>query len=127
MYPAISIPVEKKDEFSCPTGHVEALEQTLPHATKMITIGWRATEVEFLVRLLVSRTVPVAGIPQPLEVLVVTGSKQGAEETIKNLAPYGTSEDVSQRDRFQVTTGFTGLINNLPTLTDSLRLANSPH
>jgi len=44
LFPALSIPVEKNDEFSCPTEHVKALEGLLPRVTKMITIGWRATE-----------------------------------------------------------------------------------
>ena len=69
LYPALSIPVEKKDEFSCPRTHVTALEAILPRVTKMITIGWRATEAEFLTRLHLSTTVPVPGIRRPVDLL----------------------------------------------------------
>jgi hypothetical protein len=122
LYPALSIPVEKKDEFSCPPGHVSALEAILPTVTKMITVGWRASEEEFLNMLLASRMVKVAGIRQLVELLVVTGSKEGAEQTIKNLAAYGVNQDIfSDPDRARVTNGFTGLINNLETLGIFLR------
>jgi hypothetical protein len=72
-----------QDEFSCPSGHVTALEGILPKARKMITIGWRAAEAEFLRRLQFSQTLPVSGIRNPLELLVVTGSKEGTEETVQ--------------------------------------------
>jgi hypothetical protein len=122
LYPALSIPVENKDGFSCPPGHVTALEKLLPKVTKMITIGWRATEAEFLSRLLASRLVKVAGIPRPVELLVVTGSKEGAEQTVKNLSAYGVNQDnFSNPDRARLTDGFTGLINNLETLGTFLR------
>jgi hypothetical protein len=117
LFPAISIPVENKDEFSCPPDHVTALRDLLPKVTKMITIGWRATEEDFLKMLLASRSVTVAGIRNPIELLVVTGSKDGAAQTVKNLAAYGLSQDLYQDpDRVRVTDGFTGLINNLQTL-----------
>jgi hypothetical protein len=122
LFPALSIPVEKKDEFSCPHAHVTALKEMLPEVTKMITIGWRATEERFLKMLLASRSEVIAGIRQPLELLVVTGSKEGAEQTVKNLAPYGVNQDLYQNpDRARVTAGFTGLINSLETLGVFLR------
>jgi hypothetical protein len=117
LFPAISIPVENKDEFSCPPEHITALEDLLPKVTKMITIGWRATEENFLKMLLASRSVTVAGIRNPIELLVVTGSKDGAVQTVRNLAAYGINQDLFQdADRVRVTDGFTGLINNLQTL-----------
>jgi hypothetical protein len=121
LYPALSIPVEKKDEFSCPLAHITALEASLPKVTKMITIGWRATEEEFLKRLLASR-LTVAGIRNPLELLVVTGSKEGSEQTVRNLAAYGVNQDMLQNpDRARGTSGFTGLTNDLTTLGHFLR------
>lgn len=74
VFPALSIPVENKDEFSCPAEHVAALKELLPRMTKMITIGWRATEEDFLNMLQASTLAKVSGIRQPLELLVVTGS-----------------------------------------------------
>jgi hypothetical protein len=122
VFPAISIPVENKDEFSCPPDHVTALEGLLPHVTKMITIGWRATEDKFLKMLLDSMEVTVEGIRNPILLLVVTGSKTGAEQTVANLAAYGVNQDIFQDpDRVRVTNGFTGLINNPNTLRDFLR------
>jgi hypothetical protein len=121
LYPALSIPVEKKDEFSCPSGHVTALKGMLPKVTKMITIGWRATEAEFLNMLRDSRSAVIKGIRQDVELLVVTGSKEGAEQTAKNLGDYGLIQNVQNPDRSRVTTGFTGLINNLETLGTFLR------
>ncbi len=122
VFPALSIPVEKKDEFSCPSGHVTALEAMLPRVTKMITIGWRASEEEFLKMLLASRMVVIPGIRREVELLVVTGSREGAEQTVKNLAAYGVNQgNLPNPDRARVTTGFTGLINNLETLGVFLR------
>jgi hypothetical protein len=64
----------------------------------------------------------VSGIRQPLELLVVTGSKDGAEQTVNNLARYGVDQDLFQDpDRARVTGGFTGLINDLETLGVFLR------
>lgn len=123
LFPALSIPVENKDEFSCPYEHVKALEGLLPKVTKMITIGWRATEEDFLKMLLTSRLVEaVAGNHKPPELLVVTGSKEGAEQTVKNLAPYRVTQNPFQDlDRIRITTGFTGLIDNLEALRVFLR------
>jgi hypothetical protein len=123
LFPAISIPVENKDEFSCPLEHQKTLKGLLPKVTKMITIGWRATEEDFLKLLLTSRLVEaIAGNHKSPELLVVTGSKEGAEQTVRNLAPYEVIQDPFQDvDRVRVTTGFTGLINNLETLAGFLR------
>jgi hypothetical protein len=121
LFPALSIPVEKKDEFSCPLAHVTALKGLLPYVTKMITIGWRATEEEFLKMLVASRSAEIPGIRPAVELLVVTGSKDGAEQTIKNLADYGANQNLQDPDRARFATGFTGLINNLDTLGTFLR------
>jgi hypothetical protein len=39
LFPALSIPVENKDEFSCPQAHVKALEVALPKVTKVLIVG----------------------------------------------------------------------------------------
>lgn len=122
LYPALSIPVQKKDEFSCPYDHIRALAAILPKVTKMITIGWRASEDEFLKMLLASRSALVPGIRQAVQLLVVTGSKEGAEQTITNLAPCGVNQDLLPNpNRARVLDGFTGLINNSETLEFFLR------
>lgn len=48
MFPAIAIPVEKKRSFECPAEMLEALAELLPSVSKLLVIGWRATEAHFL-------------------------------------------------------------------------------
>lgn len=133
LFPAISIPVENKDEFSCPSGHIEVLKEMLPKVTKLITIGWRATEDKFLEMLQDSRSVIIDGIRNPVNLLIVSGTQQGAELTAKNLGRFGDDPSLPRRgsgslineallgQREFVPTGFTGLINNLDTLRVFLR------
>lgn len=48
MFPAIAIPVEKKRGFECPHHLLDELISLLPQVTKILVIGWRATEAHFL-------------------------------------------------------------------------------
>ena len=48
LFPAIAIPVEKKQLFECPGYMVDDLKKLLPHVTKIIVVGWRAMETYFL-------------------------------------------------------------------------------
>jgi hypothetical protein len=82
LFPALSIPVERKDEFNCPTSHVYRLTQLLPTVTKVLTIGWRATEADFL-------GILGENLRKPLSVMVVSGHIEAARETSSNLAPTG--------------------------------------
>ena len=82
LFPALSIPVERKDEFNCPTSHVYRLTQLLPEVTKVLTIGWRATEIDFLQML-------GENLGKAVSVMVVSGQIEWARETNKNLAPTG--------------------------------------
>jgi hypothetical protein len=116
VFPALSIPVEKKDEFSCPAEHVTTLESLLPRVTKMITIGWRATEAEFLRTLKFSRQMPYHGIRPEMGLLVVTGTQKGAEETARNIVHVAGATPELFVEKAPVTTGFTGLIDNLARL-----------
>jgi hypothetical protein len=97
------------------------LEGLLPRVTKIITIGWRATEAEFLRMLKFSRQMPYAGIRNAMSLLIVTGTEKGAEETLKNLIEVGGSSPELFERRIPVTTGFTGLINDLERLRVFLR------
>jgi len=47
-FPAIAVPVEQKGAFQCPKYMIEDLTSALPHVTKILVIGWRATEAHFL-------------------------------------------------------------------------------
>ena len=46
--PAIAIPVEREKNFECPPYLLEELIALLPQTTKVLVIGWRATEDHFL-------------------------------------------------------------------------------
>lgn len=46
--PAVAIPLERKQDFECPPTHRRHLEQLLPRVSKLLLIGWRATDEPFL-------------------------------------------------------------------------------
>jgi hypothetical protein len=48
VFPAIAIPVEKKNTFECPPFLLAELNTLLPKVSKILAIGWRATEAHFL-------------------------------------------------------------------------------
>jgi hypothetical protein len=48
LFPAIAIPVENKSHFELPPNQFEQLQKTLPMVTKLLVIGWRATDKPFL-------------------------------------------------------------------------------
>lgn len=77
VFPAIAIPVEKKNQFACPQSLVEHLGQVLPHVSKILVVGWRATEQHFL-KLLGNR---FTGLKPGVQLYIVAGSKANAEET----------------------------------------------
>jgi hypothetical protein len=110
VFPAIAIPVEKKDEFVCPEEHVLALDEALSSVTKIITIGWRATEAEFLTKL-------KSKLSKTPQLMVVSGDAAGAQETLVNLGPYAAMPYAPVK----VTNGFTGLIYQIHQLDDFLR------
>jgi len=48
VFPAIAIPVETKRSFECPPTQLEELVALLREVSKILVIGWRATEAHFL-------------------------------------------------------------------------------
>jgi hypothetical protein len=100
VFPALSIPVENKDVFECPRTHLDKLEQFLPRVDRIMTIGWRATEAEFLNLL-------HKWIPQKQHLLIVSGDHGGAKETLANLTKGGPPDNPSVR---LSEIGFTGLL-----------------
>ena len=48
FFPALAIPFETKKNYECPSEHVEALERCILEVTKILIIGWRATESHFV-------------------------------------------------------------------------------
>jgi len=102
LFPAIALPIDKKDEFSCPDYHVTALADWIPQVDKIVTIGWRATETKFL-DMLANR---LTGLRGSQELLIVSGNVAGADETFKNLGSRITHSTTSQ----SFEKGFSGLI-----------------
>jgi hypothetical protein len=47
VYPALAIPVEIKDQYECPGDHLEQLRSLLPAVSRVLVVGWRATEQHF--------------------------------------------------------------------------------
>ena len=112
-FPAIAIPVEKKGEFNCPPEHLQALADAIPRVTKMITIGWRATERHFVDML----KKHLRGRKGDIDLMAVSGSVQGARDTVNNLA----IENSEGRMRVIRDGGFSDLIREIDQLDAFLR------
>jgi hypothetical protein len=82
FYPALAIPVETKSEYECPESHVRILQDCLPTVSKLLIIGWRATEHRFLEML-------TEKIGRRLRLMVVTGSEEGSKEIVDRLMKSG--------------------------------------
>lgn len=82
LFPALAIPVERKLDYECPDDHLDVLRECIPQVTKLLVIGWRATEVTFL-QLLAERFGP------DVRTMVVAGSSVGAEEVSTKLVHAG--------------------------------------
>jgi hypothetical protein len=46
--PAIAVPLESKQDWECPTWHIEHLASIMPEISRILSIGWRATDWPFL-------------------------------------------------------------------------------
>jgi SIR2-like domain len=78
MFPAIAIPVESKNQFECPSAHLEKLERFLPHVRKLLIVGWRGMETHFM-RLL------QVGLKAPLDVMIVSKKQPTMPSDAENL------------------------------------------
>ena len=97
--PALALPVETKSDFQCPKEHVEALGDMIPHVTKLLVIGWRASEKHFL-QLFASKA--SAGI----KIVTVSGSQQASRETLEALRGAG----IQPSDIYPLQDSFTSFI-----------------
>ncbi len=88
-YPAIAIPVENKRDFECPADHLTVLESCIPTVTKILSIGWRATEKPFLEML-------KNGLNYKPKILAVAQDREHASQTIANIAKAGVPLDMQQ-------------------------------
>lgn len=99
LFPALAIPVETKRNYECPPEHLEALQHCIPKVTKLLVIGWRGTENNFLGMLAESLRKDVRGI------IVVGGGEEG-KKTLGRLHQAG----ISTHDITWVEGGFTDFI-----------------
>jgi hypothetical protein len=76
-FPAIALPVTTKQTYECPEKMVEELACLVPKVTKVLVIGWRATEDHFL-GILGNR---LSGLRRGVPLHIVAGSEERAEET----------------------------------------------
>jgi len=83
FFPAIAIPVETKRNYECPHEHLEVLEGFIPMVTKLLVIGWRASETHFSNLLAANLTRGLRGT------MVVSGTRNGGREVIGNLQAAG--------------------------------------
>jgi len=102
FFPALAIPVEKKTEYECPADHLETLRNFIPRATKLLVVGWHATEYRFLKLL-------AKDLPIKVQIMIVSGSRDGATDVSKRL------DDSFIRTQVQSLTyeqGFTHFVQN---------------
>ncbi|HEY4848872.1 MAG TPA: SIR2 family protein [Methylocella sp.] len=82
LFPAIAIPVETKRGFECPSDHLDCLRTHLGKITKVLIVGWRATERHFLELLKEHLTAEI-------HVQAVMGEKLDAEEVLQRIKGAG--------------------------------------
>jgi len=83
LFPAIGVPLAKKLDFELPESHLDVLKSLVPQVSHLLTIGWRGTEESFLNLFREARQ------PKPHFGLVVSGSRDGAEEAAANMTRFG--------------------------------------
>lgn len=86
-WPAVALPTTKKQRFICPPKHVERLQGLLSQVDRVLTVGWRASEQEFLNLWTLSSS-------SDHEIHVVTGSKRGVTDVEANLSSGGVAGKV---------------------------------
>ncbi len=84
VVPAIAIPVEKKNQYECPPTHVDALTSLIPQIDRLVMIGWRGHEENF-VNLLAKGLLFHKRIP----IMVVSRNKDSALEVEATVSKAG--------------------------------------
>ena len=82
VFPAIAIPVEGKGDFACPPAHMAALKSSMGEVTRILAIGWRASDHRFLASL-------GEGSLAGKRVHIVAASEKEALQTKANLVNAG--------------------------------------
>lgn len=73
LFPAIAIPVQRKQKYECPEDHVRLLDELLPKVDCVVIIGWRGREEQFVGKL-------VGALPKDTRTVVVSGNPESAAE-----------------------------------------------
>jgi hypothetical protein len=82
LFPAIAIPMQKKDEFELPHEHQKQLEKMLPRVSKVLIIGWRGEENKFTQMLKTT-------LGGDTEYMVVSSAKESAQGVINTISKAG--------------------------------------
>jgi hypothetical protein len=82
VLPAVAIPLEKKQDYVCPASHMEMLKECMSKADKLLVIGWKGAEENFLQ--LLSR-----GLKRGIPKMVVSSGKDSAETIKSTLQHFG--------------------------------------
>lgn len=73
IFPAIAVPVQRKQDFECPKEHMDVLRASIPDVTKLLIIGWRGNEQHFVELL--------RGFRQPrIEAMIAAEHQRAAQE-----------------------------------------------
>jgi hypothetical protein len=83
LFPALAIPVETKRDYECPEEHLVALRECVGKVSKLLLIGWRATEEHFLG--LLRDNLPSGH----LVVMAVAGREDEATKTLERIKRAG--------------------------------------
>jgi len=88
LFPALAIPVETKHRYECPDLHVHELDECIPEVNRLLVIGWRGTEENFVQQLAKN----LKGTPQGM---VVSSGQISAKSLIGRLGQSGVRADFS--------------------------------
>lgn len=86
LFPAIAIPVETKNQFECPDLHSHELETWIPYVSKLLVIGWKGAEENFVQQLAKN----LKNTPQGM---IVSSGKASTKNLIENLKQSGIPAD----------------------------------
>ena len=100
LMPAIAIPTQTKNTFECPPEHVERLQECIRETDRLLIIGWRGTEKNFLARWKDNH-------PAKMVVQIAAGSADSARLVEHNLVDSG----LAPREFLITGTGFTQFLS----------------
>jgi hypothetical protein len=103
LIPAIAIPLPTKEAFEFPSRHLGVLQEAIPKVTRLIVIGWRATEPHFM-ELWKGRCRP------DIKAIIVNGDSSGGPAVHGNVAK-SNLEAIGIRGAKVLTMGFSEFVS----------------